>query len=113
MISKQKERLTVSLSKSNIAIIEQASIKYNKTKSNFLDFLIEKYDNDFFFRNIVVFNIGEKLREYNVKLKRAGNFRFSKDEFSVICYGSYKENDNLILRVTLYYDFTMKFMEEV
>lgn len=113
MISNQKERLTVSLSKSNIAIIEQACIKYDRTKSNFIDYLIEKYDNDFFFRNIVVFNIGEKLREYNVKLKKVGNFRFSKDELSVICYGSYKENDNMILRVTIYYDFTIKSMEEI
>ena len=110
MISDQKERITVSISKSNASVVERECYKYNKTKSNFIDYLIEKYDNDFFFRNIVVYNIGEKLRDKGFKLRKVGDFRFSTDEISVLCFGNNKED---ILRVTLLYDFTIKSMEEI
>lgn len=114
MISNQKERITVSISKSNAAIAERECCKYNKTKSKFIDYLIEKYDNDFFFRNIVVYNVGEKLRENGFRLTKLGNFKFSQDELSVLCFGFYFGNNKEdILRVTLLYDFTIKSMEEI
>lgn len=114
MISDQKERITVSISKSNAAIVERECYKYNKTKSNFIDYLIEKYDNDFFFRNIVVYNIGEKLRDNGFRLTKLGNFKFSQDDLSILCFGSYfGDSKEDILRVTLLYDFTIKSMEEI
>lgn len=114
MISNQKERITVSISKSNATVVERECYKYNKTKSNFIDYLIEKYDNDFFFRNIVVYNIGEKLRDNGFGLTKLGNFKFSQDELSVLCFGSYFGNNKEdILRVTVLYDFTIKSMEEL
>lgn len=114
MISDQKERITVSISKSNAAIVERECYKYSKTKSNFIDYLIEKYDNDFFFRNIVLYNIGEKLRDNGFRLTKLGNFKFSQDDLSVLCFGSYfGGNKEYVLRVTLLYDFTIKSMEEI
>ena len=63
MISKSKERITVSLLKTNIEAVEFESECNNQTKSEFIDSLIIDYMNDYLFKRVVEMNIMEKLKE--------------------------------------------------
>lgn len=63
MISKSKERITVSLNKTNIAILEYESSCGNQTKSQFIDSLITDYANNYSFKRVAEINIVQKLKE--------------------------------------------------
>lgn len=63
MISKSKERITISLLKTNIKKLDFESCCCNQTKSEFIDNLISNYATDYIFKRIVEINIMKKLAE--------------------------------------------------
>ena len=63
MISKFKERITVSLLKSNIEMLEFESSCNNQTKSEFIDTLITNYTNEYLFERVAEINIIKKLAD--------------------------------------------------
>ena len=112
MISKYKERITVSLNKINIAILEYESEGNNQTKSEFIDSLITDYANNYLFKRVVEINIMEKLKELGFNCIRSLNMKIDQDKI-MIKTNCYYDNNMVSIIAESTFDFKVKILKSI
>nr|DAM07148.1 MAG TPA: transcriptional repressor [Caudoviricetes sp.] len=112
MISKYKERITVSLNKTNIAILEYESEGNNQTKSEFIDSLITDYANNYLFKRVVEINIMEKLKELGFNCTRSLNMKIDHDKI-MIKTNCYYNNNMVSIIAESTFDFKVKILKSI
>lgn len=110
MISKFKDRITVSLLKANIEAVEFESECNNQTKSEFIDSLITDYINDYLFKRVVEINIMEKLKELGFKCTHLLNIKIDHDKIMIKTNGYYDNNIVSIIAESTF-DFNVKILQ--
>ena len=111
MISKFKDRLTVSLLRTNIGIVEFESECNNQTKSEFIDNLITNYANDYLFKRVVEINIMEKLNELGFNCSSL-NMKIDHDKIMVKTNCYYNNNMVSIIAESTF-DFKVKILKSI
>lgn len=112
MISKHKERITVSLNKTNIAILEYESSCNNKTKSQFIDSLITDYANNYMFKRVAEINIVQKLKELGFDCIPSLKMKIDHDKIMVKTTGYYGNNMVSIIAESTF-DFKVKILKSI
>lgn len=112
MISKYKERITVSLNKTNIAILEYESEGNNQTKSEFIDSLITDYANNYLFKRVVEINIMEKLKELGFNCTCSLNMKIDQDKI-MIKTNCYYDNNMVSIIAESTFDFKVKILKSI
>ena len=112
MISKSKERITVSLLKTNIEAVEFESECNNQTKSEFIDSLIIDYMNDYLFKRVVEINIMEKLKELGFNCTHLLNIKIDHDKIMIKTNGYYNNNIVSIIAESTF-DFNIKILQSI
>lgn len=115
MISKSKERITVSLLKTNIEILDFESGCNNKTKSEVIDTLITNYANDYMFKRIVEINIIKKLADLGFNCAYVLlNVNIDHDTIIVKTNGYYNgSNDIVSIIAESTFDFKVKIIQSI
>lgn len=111
MISKYKERITFSLNKTNIAILQYESEYNNQTKSEFIDSLITDYANNYLFKRVVEINIMEKLNELGFNCS-ALNMKIEHDKI-MIKTNCYCNNNMVSIIAESTFDFKVKILKSI
>lgn len=115
MISKFKDRVTVSLLRTNIGVMEFECERNNQTKSQFIDSLITNYANDYIFKRIVEINIIKKLSDLGficsyVLLK----VNIDHDKITIKTNGYYNGSDDMVSIIAeSTFDFNVKILESI
>lgn len=112
MISKSKERITVSLNKTNIAILEYESSCGNQTKSQFIDSLITDYTNNYSFKRVAEINIVQKLKELGFDCISSLKMKIDHDKIMVKTTGYYGNNMVSIIAESTF-DFKVKILKSI
>ena len=112
MISKSKERITVSLNKTNIAILEYESSCDNKTKSQFIDSLITDYANNYSFKRVAEINIVQKLKELGFDCIPSLKMKIDHDKIMVKTTGYYGNKMVSIIAESTF-DFKVKILKSI
>jgi len=112
MISKSKERITLSLLKTNIESVEFESECNNQTKSEFIDILITDYMNDYLFKRVVEINIMEKLKELGFNCTHLLNIKIDHDKIMIKTNGYYNNNIVSIIAESTF-DFNIKILQSI
>lgn len=112
MISKSKERITVSLNKTNIAILEYESSCGNQTKSQFIDSLITDYANNYSFKRVSEINIVQKLKELGFDCISSLKMKIDHDKIMVKTTGYYGNNMVSIIAESTF-DFKVKILKSI
>lgn len=110
MISKSKERITVSLLKANIEAVEFESECNNQTKSEFIDSLITDYMNDYLFKRVVELNIIEKLKELCFNCTCLLYMKIEYDKIMIKTTG-YHDNNIVSIIAESTFDFNVKILQ--
>lgn len=115
MISKYKERVTVSLLKTNIEILDFESGCHNQTKSEFIDNLITNYANDYMFKRIAEINIIKKLADLGFNCAYVLlNVNIDHDKIIVKTNGYYNgSNDIVSIIAESTFDFKVKILQSI
>lgn len=115
MISKYKERVTVSLLKKNIEIVDFESGCNNQTKSEFIDTLITNYANDYMFKRIAEINIIKKLADLGFNCAYVLlNVNIDHDKIIVKTNGYYNgSNDIVSIIAESTFDFKVKILQSI
>jgi hypothetical protein len=115
MISKYKERVTVSLLKTNIKILDFESGCNNQTKSEFIDTLITNYANDYMFKRIAEINIIKKLADLGFNCAYVLlNVNIDHDTIIVKTNGYYNgSNDIVSIIAESTFDFKVKILQSI
>lgn len=111
MISKYKERITVSLNKTNIEILQYESEVNNQTKSEYIDSLITDCVNDYTFKRVVEINIMEKLNELGFNCSSL-NMKIDHDNIMVKTNCYYNNNIVSIIAESTF-DFKVKILKSI
>jgi hypothetical protein len=111
MISKYKERITVSLSKTNIAILQYESEVNNQTKSEYIDSLITDCANDYMFKRVVEINIIVKLNELGFY---CSSLNMKIDHNNIIIKTNCYYNNNMVSIIAeSTFDFKVKILKSI
>lgn len=115
MISKYKERVTVSLLKKNVEILDFESGCNNQTKSEFIDTLITNYANDYMFKRIAEINIIKKLADLGFNCAYVLlNVNIDHDKIIVKTNGYYNgSNDIVSIIAESTFDFKVKILQSI
>lgn len=90
MVSKNKDRITVSLLKENIKYLDFEGKETNKTKSEIIDKIIENHLNDCYYSNFLKGIIVEKIKkQYNFKCYTIEISDISEDNITFTGKGGY------------------------
>ncbi len=92
MISKFKDRVAVSLLRTNIEIMEFECKCNNQTKSQFIDSLITNYANDYMFKRIIEINIIKKLADLGFSCTCLLDMKIDHDKIMIKTNGYYDNN---------------------
>lgn len=115
MISKLKDRLTVSLLRTNIGVVEFESECNNQTKSEFIDNLITNYANDYLFKRVVEINIIKKLKNLGFTCEYDLNMKIDYDKITIATTGYYDSKPcnmvSIIAEST--FDFNVKILQSI
>lgn len=115
MISKFKDRLTVSLLRTNIGIVEFESECNNQTKSEFIDNLITNYANDYLFKRVVEINIIKKLKNLDFTCEYDLNMKIDYDKITIATTGYYdsKPHNMVSIIAESTFDFNVKILQSI
>ena len=115
MISKLKDRLTVSLLRTNIGIVEFESECNNQTKSEFIDNLITNYANDYLFKRVVEINIIKKLKNLGFTCEYDLNMKIDYDKITIATTGYYdsKPRNMVSIIAESTFDFSVKILQSI
>ena len=115
MISKLKDRLTVSLLRTNIGIVEFESECNNQTKSEFIDNLITNYANDYLFKRVVEINIIKKLKNLDFTCEYDLNMKIDYDKITIATTGYYgsKPRNMVSIIAESTFDFNVKILQSI
>lgn len=111
MISKYKERITVTLNKRNIEIVQYESEVNNQTKSEYIDSLITDCANDYTFKRVVEINIMEKLNELGFNCSSL-NMKIEHDKI-MIKTNCYYNNNMVSIIAESTFDFKVKILKSI
>lgn len=115
MISKFKERITISLLKTNIGVVEFESDCNNQTKSEFIDNLITNYANDYRFKRVVEINIIKSLKNLGFICEYDLNSKIDYDKITITTSGYYDSDPcnmiSIIAEST--FDFNIKILRSI
>lgn len=112
MISKFKERITVSLLKSNIEMLEFESSCNNQTKSEFIDTLITNYTNEYLFERVAEINIIKKLKKLGFTCTHLIYMKIDQDKI-MIKTNAYYENNMVSIIAESTFDFNVKILKSI
>ena len=112
MISKFKERITVSLLKSNIEMLEFESSCNNQTKSEFIDTLITNYTNEYLFERVAEINIIKKLKKLGFTCTHLIYMKIDHDKI-MIKTNAYYENNMVSIIAESTFDFNVKILKSI
>lgn len=112
MISQYKERITVSLKKTNIAILDYESSCNNQTKSQFIDSLITDYANNYMFKRVAEINIVQKLKELGFDCIASLKMKIDHDKIMIKSTGYYGNNMVSIIAESTF-DFKVKILKSI
>lgn len=112
MISKSKDRLTVSLLKTNIRIIEFECKCNNQTKSQFIDSLITNYANDDIFKRIIEINIIKKLVDLGFSCTRLLDMKIDHDKI-MIKTNAYYDNNMISIEAESTFNFNITILTPI
>lgn len=112
MISKFKERITVSLLKSNIEMLEFESSCNNQTKSEFIDTLITNYTNEYLFERVAEINIIKKLKKLGFNCTHLIYMKIDHDKI-MIKTNAYYENNMVSIIAESTFDFNVKILKSI
>lgn len=112
MISKFKERITVSLLKSNIEMLEFESSCNNQTKSEFIDTLITNYTNEYLFERVAEINIIKKLKKLGFTCTHLIYMKIDYDKI-MIKTNAYYENNMVSIIAESTFDFNVKILKSI
>ena len=112
MISKFKERITVSLLKSNIEMLEFESSCNNQTKSEFIDTLITNYTNEYLFERVAEINIIKKLKKLGFTCAHLIYMKIDHDKI-MIKTNAYYENNMVSIIAESTFDFNVKILKSI
>lgn len=112
MISKYKDRLTVSLLRTNIRIIEFECKCNNQTKSQFIDSLITNYANDDIFKRIIEINIIKKLVDLGFGCTRLLDMKIDHDKI-MIKTNAYYDNNMVSIEAESTFNFNITILTSI
>lgn len=112
MISKFRDRLTVSLLKTNIRIIEFECKCNNQTKSQFIDSLITNYANDDIFKRIIEINIIKKLVDLGFICTRLLDMKIDHDKI-MIKTNAYYDNNTVSIEAEATFNFNITILKPI
>lgn len=115
MISKFKDRITVSLLRTNIGVVEFESDCNNQTKSEFIDSLITNYANDYLFKRIVEINIIKSLKNLGFTCEYELNTKIDHDKITIATTGYYDSEPYKMVSIIAEstFDFNVKILESI